>query len=574
MLEDLDYFSLLKKAKRCEEGEAYKIAILSDGASQQLAKVLQGYFSDSRIQLDIYEAPIGSIDLEIMNPDSDLYQSRPDTVLIYSTEQALRNKFYHNKKNFFSQEKELIEQRLEKLRENFSGLLIVSNYSLPMERVAGNFDLNYQESFRFQLQSLNSALSQLVFKNHGQLLDIERLSAVKGLENWYDEKLWVHSKTPCQLMQLPFIAREVKQICHVSQGKMIKCVISDLDGTMWGGIIGDDGPEGIGVGEVDEGEAFDHYQHYLKQLKERGILLAVCSKNDEEIALSAFRENEEMVLKEDDFAVFIANWENKADNIKTIQEVLNIGFDSMVFIDDNPFERNLVRNYLPEVIVPELPEDPALYVQYLSEQGLFETQSISGEDQTRTELYRVESKRRKQEQDFRSIDDFLISLEMQGEKERFNTANLPRITQLIQRSNQFNLTTIRHSLETCEQFAGKQDVLPFYFKLRDKFGDYGLISLVIGIPEDDVLILDTWLMSCRVLKRGVEDWAMNTIIEEASKKGLRTIRGVYRPSKKNLMVKDFYSRYDFKLVKESERESFWELSIKNYKTKKHFISGV
>jgi FkbH-like protein len=341
----------------------------------------------------------------------------------------------------------------------------------------------------------------------------------------------------------------------------VKCVVADLDNTLWGGIVGDDGPLGIEVGPHGDGEAFYHLQKYLLALKRRGILLAVCSKNDPANAVAPFAENPGMALKREDITVFIANWENKADNLRTIRDTLEIGFDSMVFLDDNPFERNLVREMLPDVIVPELPEDPADYVRVICELNLFETASFSAEDTARAELYQREAERREAAGAYSDITEFLKSLEMKIAVERFSAAQIPRIAQLLQRSNQFNLTTHRYNEAECEaMMRDEARCLPLHASLSDRFGDHGLISIVIARFEDQELRITDWLMSCRVLSRGVEQFLMNRMFAVAREKGLARVTGEFVPTAKNGMVKDFWRQFGFT----SEDGRTWMLAVESY----------
>ncbi|NBU99544.1 MAG: hypothetical protein EBS19_15270 [Spirochaetia bacterium] len=309
--------------------------------------------------------------------------------------------------------------------------------------------------------------------------------------------------------------------------------------------MGDDGVDGIALGHLGDGEAFVDFQHFILELKKRGIILAVCSKNEESNAKIPFLEHPEMVLKLDDIAIFIANWDNKADNIKIIKESLNIGYDSIVFLDDNPYERNLVRNFLPEVIVPELPEDPALYVRHISELNLFETSSYTDEDKTRSDMYKVEFERQKLQKKYSNLEDYLISLEMKITLKKFDDFNLPRIAQLIQRSNQFNLTTKRYSEVECKALMEDKNIIPLYCKLKDKYGDYGLISVVILKKIESSFFIDEWIMSCRVLSRGVEQYIMNHVFSLATELNIESVLGLYSPTSKNSMVKDFYLKFGF-----------------------------
>jgi FkbH-like protein len=351
--------------------------------------------------------------------------------------------------------------------------------------------------------------------------------------------------------------------------------VVDLDNTLWGGVIGDDGVEGIQLGAHGDGEAFYRLQHFLKGLLRRGILLAVCSKNEMHNALLPFEKHPETVLKREDFAAFEANWNDKAENIRQIRQTLNIGFDSMVFLDDNPFERNLVRDLLPDVVVPELPEDPADYVREISRLNLFETISWSAEDSTRAELYRQEAQRRESQASFASVGEFLKSLEMRITVARFDSFHLPRIAQLMQRSNQFNLTTRRLSEAECETLMNDPAAIPLYAGLADRLGDHGLISIVILEPRAGELAITDWLMSCRVLTRGVEQYLMNTVFEHARRLGLARVTGEFIPTAKNGMVKDFFAQFNFSTTKEDgDGHTWWALDASAYQPYETFMAAV
>jgi len=283
-----------------------------------------------------------------------------------------------------------------------------------------------------------------------------------------------------------------------------------------------------------------------EELKNRGILLTVCSKNNEDTAKEPFEKHPEMVLRLEDFSMFVANWEDKARNIRTIQQSLNIGMDSMVFLDDNPFERELVRTMIPEITVPELPEDPALYLQYLRGLDLFETASYSREDAGRTEQYREKAQRAAFEAAFQSYDDYLEALQMRASAAAFDPFHYPRIAQLTQRSNQFNLRTVRYTEAEIEALAQDDSRIGLYFTLKDKFGDHGLISVVVLEKQpEDTLFISEWLMSCRVLKRGMEEFIVDKILSVAAQQGFRRVVGEYIPTLKNAMVKDLYEQLGF-----------------------------
>jgi FkbH-like protein len=342
-----------------------------------------------------------------------------------------------------------------------------------------------------------------------------------------------------------------------------------------GGVVGDDGLEGIGLGDLDEDGAFRSFQSYLRELSSRGIILAVCSKNNEAVAREVFQKHPGMILKEEHIAVFVANWDDKATNIRRVRETLNIGFDTMVFLDDNPFERNLVRQLIPEIIVPELPEDPALYVRTISELNLFETATQSSLDSGRAALYQDQQKRETESRSFATLEDYLKSLETVACCQRFESATLGRIAQLIQRSNQFNLTTRRYSEAECAaMMENPESYFPFTISIQDRFGDFGLINVVILRlrPAERQLEIDTFLMSCRVLQRGVEQLATNKIFEFARRGGYDSVVGRYIPTAKNVMVKSFFEQFGFHQISTSEEGATqWRLELNEYVPRQVFI---
>lgn len=371
---------------------------------------------------------------------------------------------------------------------------------------------------------------------------------------------------------LPFVASRTWDIISSIEGKFKKCLILDLDNTVWGGVVGDDGWENIQIGHgLGIGKAYTEFQEWVKKLKNRGIIVCVCSKNDEDKAKEPFEKNPEMVLKLDDISVFIANWENKADNIRTIQRILNIGFDSMVFLDDNPFERNLVRENVPGVLVPELPEDPGNYLEYLYSLNLFETASYSSADKDRTKQYQIEAKRVATAKKYTNEADFLKSLNMVSEVSGFTNFNTPRVAQLSQRSNQFNLRTIRYTEDQITAIENDPKQKGFAFSLKDKFGDNGLIAVVILQEKNaDTLFIDTWFMSCRVLKRGMENFTLNTIVAWAKENGYKQIIGEYLPTPKNGMVAEHYPNLGFETIEKSDTAQ-WLLNLEKYQNRVCYI---
>ena len=399
------------------------------------------------------------------------------------------------------------------------------------------------------------------------LCDIATIQNQIGKSAFFQSSIYINTEMVISIDALPLIASKTVDLIASIYGKFKKCLIIDLDNTTWGGIIGDDGLENIQIGSLGIGKAFTEFQYWIKKLKNRGIIIAVCSKNTESVAKEPFEKHPDMVLKLDDISVFIANWDNKADNIRQIQKVLNIGFDSMVFLDDNPFERNIVRENIPEICIPELPEDPAEYLEYLYNLNLFETISFSNEDTERTKLYLTEAKRVSVQEKFTNENDFLQSLSMVSDVQPFNKFNIPRVSQLSQRSNQFNLRTIRYTDAEVLNISQDKNHYTFSFTLDDKYGDNGLIcAIILKHLDEENIFIDTWFMSCRVLKRGMENFVLNTIVDFSKQKNYKYLIGEYVETAKNEMVKNHYSDLGF-----NENNFNWGLVITDYSLRETHI---
>ncbi|MEL6673230.1 MAG: HAD-IIIC family phosphatase [Bacteroidota bacterium] len=563
---------LRKNLKKDATGLTQKrVAILGDEATQLLVQAITGYGIDQGIYLNIWEGDYDQIDLQIHDPGSDFYLTDPEFVLIHKSTAKLWAKYATMEAGArsgladqllaaFAQYAELINARTQ-------ARIILSNFPEQPDLVFGNFANKTEYSFLYQIRKLNLGLMDLAQRYENVFInDVAALQHRIGKAQALDRKVWINASMSGSMEFVPQMAKNVVDIIQAVNGKFKKCLILDLDNTTWGGIIGDDGMEGIQIGNLGLGKAFTELQRWAKNLKERGIILAICSKNTESVAKVPFEAHPDMVLRLSDLAMFVANWENKADNIRYIQQVLNIGFDSMVFLDDNPFERNLVRTELPAVTVPELPEDPAEYLPYLEQLNLFETASYSQEDAKRTKKYQQEAQRNQLKQNFGSIDEFLQGLNMKGSFKAFDSFHIPRIAQLTQRSNQFNLRTVRYDEQQVRQMMKGNGKKGFYIKLEDKFGEYGLISLLIVEASEGDWKIDTWIMSCRVLKRGVEKFALNQLVEAARQAGVKRLLGEYLPTAKNALVKDHYKELGF----QGEGQN-WSLEVASYEAKAHFI---
>ncbi len=576
-----DYLELMARAADLSTAHCkrrIRLAILADFATQHLVQLLRVLGAEHGVDLDIYEADYDSIDLEVHDGDSGLYRAQPEFIAIMVASEKLKAKFYNSQERagFVAAMVDRYRGLWEAVALQCNATIIQSTYVIPSERAFGNFELKQPESMGSVFAAINQGLVEAARNSKSvQLCDLDHLAAEIGRRQWFDAGRWAMSKTLCALDYLPLVAQAMLDVVMASSGFFVKCVALDLDNTLWGGIIGDDGVGGIVLGGYDEGESFVSFQRFIADLKRRGIILAVVSKNEESNALLPFREHPEMVLKESDISVFIANWENKADNLRTIQRILNIGYDSIVFIDDNPFERNIVRQYLPDVIVPELSDDPTEYLGILARLNLFETASYSAADSKRGEQYRDEAQRELTKSRYTDVGEYLQSLTMEMSLEHFKPANLARIAQLIQRSNQFNLVTNRYNEAQCGALATDSTYLPFTITLRDKFGDYGLISVIVLRLDTDALVIEEYLMSCRVLKRTVEQFAMNRIFEKAAQLGLNTVIGHYVPTAKNEMVRQFYAGFGFTEHEADEGGKVtWSMPVSEYIPQKSYITLI
>lgn len=569
----MDFSDLKRNLKKNTEGfYKIKVALLGDSATQFLAQSIQGMGVAYLFDIQIFEAEFNQIERQVLDPDSDLYDFNSDVVLIFESTHKLLQKFNKKSKevrcSFAERTINHTNQLVSTLQTRTNAKIIFCNYTEEDDRVFGQYANKVEESFIFQIRKLNYLLQELALKETDfYICDLSTIQNTIGRDRFWSAPIYTNTEMVVSIDALPCFAQSIVQIIAALQGTFKKCIILDLDNTLWGGTIGDDGLENIQIGQLGIGKAFTEFQHWIKKLQQRGIVLAVCSKNTESVAKEPFEKHPDMVLGLADIAVFVANWENKVDNIRKIQSILNIGFDSMIFFDDNPFERNIVRENIPAITIPELPEDPALYLDYLYSLNLFETVSYTRADINRTQQYRKEAERIVVQESFTNENDFLKSLNMVSDTKQFDSFSIPRISQLSQRSNQFNLRTIRYTEEDLKWISISDQYLTLSFTLEDKFGDNGLICAIILQKQDDnILFIDTWFMSCRVLKRGMEQYVLNEIVLLAKDRGFITIIGEYIPTMKNEMVRDHYLKLGF----ESENK-LWKMSINKYNKKENFI---
>lgn len=553
-----------------------KVSLIGDTATQFLGTAIKGAGVERGYNINLFEAEYNQVERQFLNSTSELYEFDADMIIVFQSTHKLGE--LHSQLPV-EQQMKLADERLGfitsicEIPALANKKIIYFNYPEIDDTVFGSYANKVTSSLSYQVRKLNYELMNLAQQYSNLFIcDIAGLQNKLGRDFMFASNIYVSTEMVLSIDALPYVASRVMDIVCAIKGQFKKCLILDLDNTVWGGVIGDDGIEGIQLGHgLGIGKAFTEFQMWIKKLRQRGIIICVASKNNEETAKEPFEKHPDMILKLDDIAVFQANWETKVDNIRTIQSILNIGFDSMVFLDDNPFERNIVREHIKGITVPELPEDPGDYLEYLYSLNLFETASYSSADKDRTKQYQVEAKRVSLSKTFTNEADFLKSLNMVSTVSGFTKFNTPRIAQLSQRSNQFNLRTIRYTEADITALADNPDVIDLSFTLEDKFGDNGLIAVIIMKRLDaDTLFIDTWFMSCRVLKRGMENFTLNIMTERAKAAGYKRIIGEYLPTAKNKMVENHYSDLGFNKIEGTETAQY-ELNVESYQPRECYI---
>jgi FkbH-like protein len=500
---------------------------------------------------------------EAANPESALKKFAPDVLLLaIDAQQATRGTADDAIRE--------MEACWDTAKRNLNCVVIQQTVLNVFPALLGNNEHQLADSPHTVVARVNELLRPAAERVGVLLLALDVFAQQEGVRAWHDAALWHRSKQEVHPRVSHLYGENVARLLAAIRGRSAKALVLDLDNTLWGGVIGDDGLEGIVLGHGNAvGESFVAFQKYAKALTTRGIVLAVCSKNDEANALSPFAEHPEMVLRRGDIAAFVANWQDKATNIRAIAEQLNLGLDALVFVDDNPFERALVRQELPMVAVPELPEDPADYVATVAAAGYFEATGVTEDDRKRSEQYQANAAREAAKSNATDLPAYLRSLEMKLIWRNFDRVGLTRIVQLINKTNQFNLTTRRYTeadVLAKMDAEQKQHALTLQLRLTDRFGDNGIISLLIGeLDENKTLWMDTWLMSCRVLGRQVEEATLNLLAAEAKAIGAKAIGGIYLPTKKNGMVREHYGRLGFEKTEENtDGSSRWKLALAKF----------
>lgn len=553
-----------------------RIAVLGGSTTNEVVEQLELFLLYYGIKAEFYQSEYGQYWEDAMFNDK-LEQFMPDIIYIHTN--------WRNIKEFplISDTNEIIENKLKieyerfqlmwiQIHKKFNCPIIQNNFDRPDYRVLGNrdiWDMHGKSQFIFKL---NQKLYEYA-QNHDSFYinDLDYLASDYGLSKWNDANYWYMYKYAMCLDAIPYLAKSIADIIKSLYGKNKKVLVLDLDNTLWGGIIGEDGIENIVIGnEIPKGQAYLEFQSYCKALKQIGIILAINSKNDIQNAVLGLNHPNN-ILKEEDFVMIEANWNPKDQNIKEIVDYLTLSLDSCVFIDDSLVEQELIRLNLPEVSVPKV-QQIEQFIPILDHSGYFEVTHFSGEDINKTQLYHKKIEAKKMEIQFTNYDEYLDSLNMKATIKPFETIYLSRITQLINKTNQFNLTTIRYTEEEIKKISEDDNMVSIYGRLQDKFGDNGIVTIVIGEQKAKELHIHLWLMSCRVLKRSLEDAMMDYLIQEAKSRKINKVIGYYRKTAKNGIVENFYSSKGFEIINKDENQIIYQLETGIYNNKnKHIL---
>ncbi len=559
-----------------------RLAILASSTVAHLHAPIRVGGLRRNIWITTYESGFGQYVQELLDPASSLHAFKPDCILFALDSRHLAQGAHaamsaDDAAAALQEAQALILRCWRAAKQTFNGQIIQQALLDPFPPLMGSNEHRLPGSRSRFIARLNESLREMADADGVDLLALDQAADRDGLTAWHDTALWHRAKQEVSPARGPIYGDMVARLIAARQGRSYKCLVLDLDNTLWGGVIGDDGMEGIIIGQGSPlGEAFVAVQEYAKELARRGVILAVCSKNDEANARAPFESHPDMVLRLSDIACFRANWDDKPANIRAIAAALNIGLDSLVFLDDNPFERDFVRTELPMVAVPEISDDPADVPQLLAEAGYFESLAITDEDRERTTQYQENRAREQLRAGASDLEGYLRGLQMRMVWKHFDALGLQRIVQLINKTNQFNLTTRRHTESEIMGFIADPAAFGLQLRLLDRFGDNGIIAIVIGRTQSPgTVLIDTWLMSCRVLGRQVEATTLNLVVAAARSLRAHTLLGEYIPTAKNLMVKDHYESLGFSVVsRDPDGSSLASLDLDNFSSLPTFIETI
>ena len=555
-----------------------KIAVLGGSTTHDIKDMLDLFLLNEGIRSQFYESEYNQYWQDIMFDNTELEEFKPDIIFIHTSNRNVTTY------PALSDSKEAVDELVKttyrhfeaewsRIEEKYGCVVIQNNFDYPYWRLQGNREASdYHGSVNF-LTRLNMLFAEYA-QNHSNFFihDLNYLSAAYGIDKWFSPFEWFMYKNAVSMQAIPTFAHSVTNIIKSIYGKNKKAFALDLDNTLWGGIIGDDGPENLKIGqETPLGEAYSEFQEYLKAHKQLGVILNIISKNENENALAGLN-HPDMILKPDDFIMIKANWEPKSQNLVDVAHTLSLTPDSFVFVDDNPAEREIIRQQVKNATVPEVGDTPETFIRVIDKMGYFEQTVVSLDDASRVKMYKENAERARAELSFSDYHEYLLSLEMRAEIGAFIPTFFSRLSQLSNKSNQFNLTTRRYTQAEIEEIATNDEYITLYGKLEDKFGDNGVVSIVIGHQVIDVVDIDLWLMSCRVLKRDMEYAMMDKLVEECRKRDVKRIIGYYYPTAKNGMVREFYKTLGFtKTGEDNTGNSRWEIDLESYEMKNHVI---
>jgi FkbH-like protein len=523
-----------------------RIAVLGGGMVDFWAPFLRPVLYGRGVECRVFTGGYDQYRTELLDPPSQLAEFSPDVIVLAVPWCSL------GLPDESAEPDEAVRAIIDSLRslwkiaqDRFGATVIQMNFEIPEIDPLGRLSAVLPGGRARVLSRVNLALWEAGEQSRVLVFDLEQVAATIGKRNWSDPTAWTVAKQYPSSAAAPTMARRLGTLIGTTLGLSSKCLVLDLDNTLWGGVIGEDGLTGIRLGGDAEGEAYTAFQRYLLALRNRGVMLAVCSKNNPDDALSVFRTHPETILKEGDFAIFVANWEPKPANLRQIAASLNVGLDSLVFFDDSPMERNLVRHELPEVLVPELPDNPAEFADVLHRLEAFDALSLTEEDRTRTEKYRENSQRAELSVNLTDLDAYIRSLQMRVSFHAFDEINLQRIVQLLNKTNQFNLTTHRTTAAEVAAWMADPNCYARFMRVRDRFGDNGLTGVLVAFRDAASYRIAVWLMSCRILGRNLDRLMFNGILSFAKRDGAACLIGEYRPTAKNAQVGDLYDRLGF-----------------------------
>lgn len=573
-----DYFALYKiieqeiKNINAKDAKIAKIAILSSFTINGIKETLFVKCCESGIFPRFYIGGYNQYSQEILNHNSGFNKFNPDLVIIFIDSRSILGELYllpyklsdEQRESWCDEKLKEIQLLIEKIKENSSTKILLHNFEIPLYSPLGFLENKQKFGFVESIEMLNFRLKDM-FKNDAQvfIFNYEAFCSKIGKQNIINYKMYYLGDMKLDFQYIPALCDEylsyVKSLMFLTK----KCIVLDLDNTLWGGVIGEDGLEGIKLDSTPEGRPFLEFQQYLLSLFNRGVILAINSQNNLDDALKVFREHPYMILKEEHFAAMQINWDDKISNMKAIAKEINIGLDSLVFIDDNKLNREMVKKALPKVLVVDLPEDPSLYLKTLMEINDFNTLQITEEDKKKGQMYARQRKRRNFQKVAVDITEYLKGLELVVTIEKVNPFNIPRISQLTQKTNQFNMTTRRYLEKDIKQFARNYNFLVVPVKIEDKFGDNGITGVAIVKKEPDKWRIDTFLLSCRVIGRKFEEVLLAYILQEAKKAEANSIIGEFISTEKNVPAKEFYKNNGFRLLKKEGELENWGYSLAN-----------